>query len=226
MAVIISKQMTIPLTGKLLSDYAHGEIVKINENGKPVEFYVAKHDYESSLNGAGRTLLVRKNCYDERVWHSSRVNAYATSSIDSWLNGGYKALLDAKVQDAIKTTKFYYTPGNGDSTLTTLIRDIFLLSEAELGRYGSGVDAKNKEGSELPIASTLKTAKMNGSAVSQWTRTPWYSNTTEALMMAHDVTSSPDQAAYCNIPYGSRPTFTLPSNALFNPDTNKFKGVA
>ena len=34
-------------------------------------FYLAKHDYESGLNGAGRTLFVRKDCYDERKWNSN-----------------------------------------------------------------------------------------------------------------------------------------------------------
>lgn len=35
--------------------------VKLKENGTLVEFYVAKHDYESGLNGSGRTLIVRKS---------------------------------------------------------------------------------------------------------------------------------------------------------------------
>ena len=56
--------------------------VKLKENGVLVEFYVAKHNYESGLNGSGRTLLVRKDCYDQRQWHGSNVNAYATSAID------------------------------------------------------------------------------------------------------------------------------------------------
>ena len=55
--VIVSKQLTVPSTGKQLSDYAEGDIVKINENGTPVEFYVAKHNYQTRLNGTGRTLL-------------------------------------------------------------------------------------------------------------------------------------------------------------------------
>ena len=49
-----------------LSDMEEGALVKLKESGSPVEFYVAKHDYESELNGSGRTLLVRKDCYDNR----------------------------------------------------------------------------------------------------------------------------------------------------------------
>ena len=37
-----------------------GSIVKINENGNPVEYYIACHNYESRLNGDGLALLVRK----------------------------------------------------------------------------------------------------------------------------------------------------------------------
>ena len=152
-----------------LGNKAVGSIIKLKENGVLAEFYVAKHDYESGLNGAGRTLVVRKDCYDTRAWHSSDVNAYASSAIDTWLNGTYKALLDADIQSVIGTTKFYYTPGNGSTSVTTLTRAIFLLSVTELGKTASYA---NTEGSALPIASSLQIAYRNGSAVVQWTRSP------------------------------------------------------
>ena len=50
-----------------LGNKSTGSIIKLKENGTLVDFYVAKHDYESSLNGAGRTLVVRKDTYDDRV---------------------------------------------------------------------------------------------------------------------------------------------------------------
>ena len=58
-----------------LGQVSEGTIVKINENGSPVDFYVSKQNYESGLNGAGRTLVVRKDVYDQRQWHSSNVHA-------------------------------------------------------------------------------------------------------------------------------------------------------
>ena len=58
-----------------LGNKAVGSIIQLKENGKLVSFYVAKHNYENSLNGMGRTLVVRKDCYDNRQWHSSNVNA-------------------------------------------------------------------------------------------------------------------------------------------------------
>ena len=211
--------MKLPSVGKMLGDYAEGDIVLLNEGGSPVEFYVAKHDYEAGLNGTGRTLLVRKDCYDKRVWDSS-VNAYATSAIDTWLNGDYKALLDAAVQAAMGTTKFYYTPGNGNTTVTTLDRGVFLLSITELGKTASYA---NTEGSALPIASTLRAAYLDGSGVGQWTRSPNTNYTNNFCMLtARGVASF---GATGNT-YGSRPSFTLPSTAVFHPNTNEFKGVA
>lgn len=81
-----------------LSSKSEGSIVKIKENGVLVDFYVAKHNYESGLNGSGRTLVVRKDCYDNRQWHTTPVNAYATSAIDAWLNSDYKNMLDPEIR--------------------------------------------------------------------------------------------------------------------------------
>ena len=207
--VIVSKQLTVPSTGKQLSDYAEGDIVKIIENGTPVEFYVAKHDYESSLNGSGRTLVVRKDTYDDRVWDSGNVNAYASSDLDSWFNSTYKNMLDADIRSLIGTTKIRYTPGNGNNTVGTLERAIFALSLTELGQSHSYA---NTEGSALPIASTLRIAYRNGSATTQWTRSPITFSTDYAWWLNSGGNIDPN---YCSVSYGSRPAFTLPSTAKF-----------
>lgn len=196
---------TVPFAkGIPLSTITPGAILYLNESGSPVPFYIAKHDYESGLNGAGRTLLVRKDCYDMRVFGNSN-NAYANSSLDSWLCNTYLKLLDADIQAAIGTTKFYYTPGNGNATVTTLQRAVFQLSLTELGKADMYED---QEGSALPIAGTLQIAYRNGSAVAQWTRTPsaFYSTRVDCLGTGGDVVSN-----FCYNSYGSRPAFTLPA---------------
>ena len=213
--VIVSKQLTVPSTGKQLSDYTEGDIVKINENGTSVEFYVAKHNYESGLNGNGRTLVVRKDTYDDRVWDNNNVNAYASSTIDSWLNNTYKNLLDADIRSLIGTTKIRYTPGNGNNTVGTLERAIFALSAIELGYSASWFF--NAEGSALPIANTLKIAYLNGSAHTQWTRSPATNAPSIAVYLDYDGSV---RTKSCRYTVGSRPTFTLPSTTKFNPDTN------
>ena len=197
-----------------LNTITPGAILMLNESGNPVPFYIAKHDYESGLNGAGRTLVVRKDCYDNRQWHSSNVNAYASSAIDSWLNGTYKNLLDADIRGVIGTTKIKYTPGNGNNTVGTLERAIFLLSATEMNRSASWF---NVEGTALEIASSLQIAYMNGSAVVQWTRSPNLDLTSRAVCLYADGSV---YYRYCTNTHGSRPAFTLPGDLALaqNPD--------
>ena len=182
-------------------------------------FYIAKHDYESGLNGAGRTLVVRKDCYNDCTFPGH--NSYANSDLDSLLCNTYLKLLDDGTQAAIGTTKFRYTSGgisynDGNTTVTTLQRAVFQLSLTELGTTGYNA---NTEGSALPIASTLRIAYRNGVKVGQWTRTPYRRNTYSTYYLntrgqAEYSTSS--QFKY----FGSRPAFTLPGDLAVtaNPD--------
>lgn len=211
--------LVAPVMGIKLGDIAEGSIVKLNESGSPVEFYVAKHDYESGLNGTGRTLVVRKDCYDIRAWHSSSVNAYASSAINSWLNSTYKNLLDADIRGVIGTTKIKYTPGNGNNTVGTLERAIFLLSATELNDSASWF---NVEGTPLEIASYLRIAYMDGAAYVQWTRSPDTRDTDSAIYFDWDGSGA--SSYYCSNTRGSRPAFTLPSGALFDEGTMLFNG--
>lgn len=195
-----------------LGNKSVGSIVKLKENGVLVDFYVAKHDYENGLNGSGHTLVVRKDCYDTRQWHTSNVNAYATSAIDTWLNSTYKNLLDADIRGVIGTTKIKYTPGNGNTAVGTLERAIFLLSVTELGRSASYA---NTEGTALSIASSLQIAYLNGSAVVQWARSPSTDYTGSAYYLGTDGGVGYN---YCNSTHGSRPAFTLPSTLSVSDD--------
>lgn len=204
-----------PVAGIPYSAIPEGGLISLDEAGSPVLFYAAKHGYEPDLNGPGRSLTVRKDCHSNRQWHTSNVNAYATCALDAWFNGEYKTLLDPKVQTAIGSTKFYYTPGNGNTVVTTLERSIFLLSFTELGESHSYA---NVEGSGLPIASSLKTAYLDGVPRGHWTRTPNKTNRTSTALLTSD--------AYrlgffdCSSSYGARPAFTLPSDMLFHTTPN------
>ena len=214
MAVLCSRFFDLPQTGIAIGNLDEGAIITLNENASPVEFYIAKQDYESGLNGSGRVLVVRKDCYDNRAWDAGNVNAYATSDIDTWFNGTYKGLLDPDVQEAMGTTKFYYTPGNGNSTVGTLERAIFALSLTELGQSHTYA---NKEGSALPIASTLRIAYRNGSATTQWTRSPRTNKTNHVW----GLSSSGNVYYYiCGDFHGTRSAFTLPSTTLVDSDNN------
>lgn len=204
-----------PLAGTPLSQLTEGTIIKINENGTPVEFYLAKHSYEPSLNGEGRELLVRKDVYDQRQWNSSNANAWANCVLRSWLNSNYKNLFSSAVQALIGTTTYYYTPGNGSWSVTTRSDAVFSLSGTELN--GSHRNC-NVEGTALPIWSTLRLAyNSSGDRSFQWTRSPVTSNTSSAW--AFDTI--PGFGGFgVNTEIGSRPCFTLPSIARVDTGLN------
>lgn len=101
----------------------------MNENGIPVEFYIAKHNYDTDASGNSRTLFVRKDVYAEQVWDSSQGTDYSKSTIDTWLNSTYKTLFDSATQTLMGQTGFF-------SAGSMITRSIFLLSLTELG--GSG----------------------------------------------------------------------------------------
>ena len=101
-----------PKLGTPLSELAEGTIIKINENGAPVEFYLAKHNYEPDLNGPGRELLVRKDSEGNRHWRDDRYYTplYKRSDIASYLGGtGYISKFETVIQQLIGTTNFHCT---------------------------------------------------------------------------------------------------------------------
>lgn len=187
----------------------------MNESGSPVPFYIAKHDYESGLNGAGRTLLVRKDCYDKRAFNRNN-NAFSGSSMDTWLNNTWLKLLDADIQAAISKTKFYYTTGNGNNTVTTLQRAVFLLSVTELGQSSPYA---NKEGTALDsaVCSQLAIAYYDGNATTPWTRTPSTRDTIYVFCLRTDGGLQSNKIGGFK---GSRPAFTIPATTAVtaNPD--------
>lgn len=199
-----------PIAGTPLSQLAEGTLIKILENGSPVEFYLAKHSYEPSLNGEGRELLVRKDIHSKVVWNSSGVIVYAGSTIDTWQNRTYKSTLSGAVQSLIGTTSFYSSV-SGNSEVAPLERAVFSLAGHELYNSGGSI----VEGSLLPIANTLKFANYNGSPANWYTRTPYPPyEVTEMQTDGKGWSHSPLQAS------GVRPCFTLPATAFVDADLN------
>lgn len=186
-----------------ISDYVEGSTIKINENGTPVEFYIAKHNYEPTLNGTERTLVVRQDVYNDQTWDSSQGQEYSNSTIDAWLNNTYKALFGSETQTLIGTTVFF-------SDGSALTRPIFLLSLTELG--GTGY-VRTPEGSKLDISNILQIAYMNGSSVEQWTRSPTTAETERAYAF---VSNGSITTTRTDLTSGARPCFTLPANTKVN----------
>ena len=203
-----------PLAGTPLSQLTEGTIIKINENGTPVEFYLAKHSYEPDLNGEGRELVVRKDVYDQRKWNSTNDNPWENCTLRSWLNGDYKGLFSANVQALMGTTTYYYTPENNHGNVSTRADSVFMVSVTELGKSEIWI---NVEGSVLPIAGTLQIARLNGTPTTQWTRTRSTSTGNAAWAM---TSSAAVEAIQCSNSHGSRPCFTLPSIARVDTGLN------
>lgn len=200
-----------------LSQLAEGTLIKILENGSPVEFYLAKHNYESGLNGQGRELVVRKDVYQNRQWNTSDRNAWGGSALRSWLNGAYKNMFSDAVKGLMGTTKYNYYSGLGNSSdLSSRSDAVFILDGGELG---ISYPDTNFAGAKLPISNTLKIAHLNGETNSQWTRTPytWMNNTTSAIWIwASGDVSFLATSSSC----GARPCFTLPADAFIDTDLN------
>lgn len=151
-----------------LSNIPEGKTVLMDEGNNVVEFIVAKHGYESELNGVGRTLLIRKRYPTLMNWGSSW-SAYAQSDINTWLNGEYLNTFSSAQKEAIGSTTFYYTPGFtamdfsvGSSKVSTMSKAVFLPSAHEFGGDCEGNDVfgwtknspdyKYNEGTSFPQA--------------------------------------------------------------------------
>ena len=174
------------------------------------------HSYEPTLNGEGRELVVRKDCYSAGRWNSRDVNSFDSSTIDVWMNGSYKALFSSVVQQLMGATKFYYTPAF-TAAVSSTERAVFPLSATEFGVESTGY--RNQEGSELPIASVLKIAYYGAGAVEQWTRSPEANAAFGGAVWTMEATGQvgiEDATGSCYY----RPTFTLPSDAWLDADLN------
>lgn len=194
---------------KLLSAMAEGSIVKLKESGALVDFYVAEHDYESGLNGTGRTLLARAEPWPtDVVWNDILENAYADSTIDRWLNNDYKNNLDPSIRAQITETQFYYTVGNDNRNTVPLSRDIFILSGTELD---ISADRMKTEGKISPIADELRSTRGN-----EWTRSPRYNLTTSAWRGAKNTSTAYEADVTYAFPV--RPVFQLPSTLAVSDD--------
>lgn len=197
-----------PMAGTPLGSLTEGTLIKILENGAPVEFYVAMQNYEAGLNGNGRVLCVRRPAHSQRQWTIYSGNDYNGSSIDSWLNSTYVGYFPENVKRMMESTTIYYGRGTQGYQMT---RRCFLMSTLELGYPGHG-----SMGSTLPIASVLQGSYSTDPSSYQWTRTPASS---DGMAMA---TSKNYGAAGINCQGRNwiTPCFTLPSTALVDQDLN------
>ena len=209
-----------PKAGTPVSELAVGTLIKIRENGSPVEYMVVHQGlpssmYDESCNGCW---LLRKDIYTQRTWDSSN-NDYKNSDIRSYLNGTFLNLFDDDIKNAIKQVKIPYQNGTGSggsvaSGANGLSCKIFLLSGYEVGFSTSDSSYFPRDGAKLSYfssgtgsaANNKRIANYNGSATDWWLRSPYTSHT----LNVWDVYSNGYYYYwYCNNTYGVRPALVL-----------------
>lgn len=212
-----------------LSSKAIGSTIKLKVNGSAKDFIVVHQGKPSSVydDSCSGTWLLMKDIYENRQWHSSDTNDYANSTIHSYLNSTFLAMLDSNIQKAIKQVKLPYRKGSGTSTTVTsgsngLPAKIFLLSATEMSfnfsymPSGEGAELAYFKGCADNSSDSKRVAYLNGSAASWWLRSPYcYSDSGHALC----VNSNGDwNLGLCSNSVGIRPALILPSTLLVSDD--------
>ena len=211
-----------------LSSKAIGSTIKLKVNGSAKDFIVVHQGKPSSVydDSCSGTWLLMKDIYENRQWHSSDTNDYANSTIHSYLNSTFLAMLDSNIQKAIKQVKLPYRKGSGTSTTVTsgsngLPAKIFLLSATEMSfnfsymPSGEGAELAYFKGCADNSSDSKRVAYLNGSAASWWLRSPYCYSSLNALY----VNSNGDwYYNYCSSSCGIRPALILPSTLLVSDD--------
>ena len=228
-----------PVTGVLASSLAVGSTVKLMEGGTAVECLVVNQGipensslYDASCDG---TWLLRKDCHSERTWHTSNVNKYESSSINTWLNGEFFNTLGSAEQAAIKQVKIPYRKNGGSggtdqSGANGLLCKIFLLSGYEMGWTTNNNQFFPQDGAKLSYfesgtgtsANNKRIANYGGSAAFWWLRSPYTDNTNGVWLVRSNGNYGLNGASGSS---GIRPALVLPSNAPFDETTMILKGV-
>lgn len=229
-----------PSTGILASTLPVGSTVKLMEGGTAVEYLVANQGipsnsslYDASCDG---TWLLRKDIHSNRQWHTSNVNKYETSAINTWLNGDFFNSLGSIEQATVKQVKIPYRHGGGDggtdqSGANGLSCKVFLLGGYEVGWTTSDYSSFPIDGAKLAYfesgtgtsANNKRIANLGGSAALWWLRSPFTRNDYSVWIV--DATGSGSGNNPSNS-YGIRPALILPKTAVFDETTMLLKGVA
>lgn len=224
-----------------IKDLAIGDgYVYLMEGSTKVKFYVLAHNYESGLNGNGRTMFCRESPPTSGTHTTAKESNYRVNSNneDTWYKNTYASKFSDEVRNLIGTTKYYGQLANmsvnglGSPTGTVLYRDIyessfFPVSAAEVG----GSD--RSDGSTLSSAARHRIATIRvsyGSGI--WTRSPSMSITYSSetswqkeygyangiyISSASGSSLSTGEGTYGSS-YGYLPCFTLPETLYIDKD--------
>lgn len=216
-------------SGSPIGSLAVGSIVKIKVSGVSKDFIVVQQGnpstsvYDNSCNG---TWLLMKDSYNYMEWNSVYENDYASSDINSWLNGTFYNFIDADIRAVIKQVKIPYhgSPLYGGTLHTGangLNTKVFLLSGIEVGWTNRTNEYFPNDGAKLSyfLAGTgtnenkKRVAYRNGSAQDWYLRSPRIINTN-----SNNVWKVADDGSYdydnCVNSNDIRPALIMPSTTL------------
>lgn len=169
-----------------IKDLAIGDgYVYLMEDDVKVKFYVLRHNYESSLNGMGRTMFCRESPATSGTHTTSNLNSYAPDSNNeaTWYKETYANKFSDKVRGLIGTTKYigqyvhmsYTQTGNPSKSVLesdTYESSFFPISTAEVG--GSDFsDGSALSSAAISRISSIRTRYGRGI----WTRSPSWTST-------------------------------------------------
>lgn len=213
-----------------LGQVAVGTIVKLNENGFPVNYivvHIGNPDgrlYGSSCDGAW---LLRQDIVENVQWNSTNANILAGSTIMSTM-AGYLGRYESHIQSAIKTVKIPYHPGNGEpfwnikSGENGLECKLFPLGGYEVGLSDpSGI--MPADGAKLDYfksgldteANSKRIAKLNGAAAAWWLRSPVSTSTDGKFYVLPDGSLG---STSVNPSYGALPAMIMDPTILVSDD--------
>jgi hypothetical protein len=213
-----------------LGSVAVGSIVKIDENGFPVNYivvHIGNPDvrlYGSSCDGAW---LLRQDIVENVQWNSTNANILAGSTIMSTM-AGYLGRYESHIQSAIRTVKIPYHPGNGEpfwnikSGENGLECKLFPLGGYEVGLSDpSGI--MPADGAKLDYfksgldteANSKRIAKLNGAAAAWWLRSPVSTSTDGKFYVLPDGSMGSTSVSPS---YGALPAMIMDPTILVSDD--------
>lgn len=192
------------VSGTTFGELPVGSIVQINENSSPVNYIVVNQGiptggeslYDSSCDG---TWLLRQDIAEQRVWDANNSNQYASSDINTYLNGDWMNRYDSTTQGNIKTVKIPYCVGSDGSTTINSGANGLSVKAFLLGGYEVGWDSLDSsyfpadgrlldyfEDGTGASANQKRIANFNGSAAYWWLRSPYTKNTLSVWYVLSD----------------------------------------
>ena len=214
--------------GTRISTLEVGTLVKINENGAPVEYLIVNQGLPSSMYDAScdGCWVLRKDIAEIRAWDSTN-NDYKNSDIHAYLNGNWTSRYESGILSQIKQVKIPYVNGTSSggsvaSGANGLSCKIFLLGGYELGFDDYGMIPE--DGTKLDYfelgASSRRIAYYSGDPTTWALRSVFVlagdnisiSTVTDSGSLGYWIVSAYD----CGI----RPALILPSSALVDDELN------